>query len=54
MKELHMAITNIRSTLNIQQRNGNPNAAFLASRLPQPKHSGRFDEMIEEALNGQH
>jgi hypothetical protein len=51
MTELNQAIHNIRATLNIQDRRGNPNAAFLLERLPQtPIRHNQFEEMVQEAI----
>ena len=49
MTELTQAIQNIRATLNIQDRRGNPNAAFLLSRLPRIT-SGKFEDMLQQEI----
>lgn len=51
MTELNQAITNIRTTLSIQDKRNNPNAAFLMERLPRtPIRHNNFDEMVQEAI----
>lgn len=51
MTELNQAITNIRATLNIQDRRGNPNAAFLLDRLPRtPIRHNVFEDMVQDAI----
>jgi hypothetical protein len=51
MTELNQAIQNIRATLNIQDRRGNPNAAFLLSRLPHvPIRHNQFEDMVQDAI----
>jgi hypothetical protein len=53
MTELNQAIQNIRATLSIQDKRGNPNAAFLMERLPRtPIRHNAFDEMVQEAIRG--